>query len=107
MKHAPFVMLSHAVFDSPEYRAQRPIERDLLWLLIRKHNGINNGNVALGVREAAQYCHCSPMTACRAFATLQKAGLITATLKGHLVPEIGRSNVATRWRLNFLREPKT
>jgi hypothetical protein len=105
-KHPPFVMLPCSIFDSPEYRALRPVDRDLLWLLVRKHNGINNGNLALGVREAARHCHCSQMSACRAFANLQRAGLISATLKGHLVPEFGRPNVATHWRLNFIKEPR-
>jgi len=73
-------------------------------LLIRKHNGHNNGTIALGVREAANSCHCSQMTACRALTRLQKDGLITATYKEHLVPEIGRPDIATRWKLNFLKE---
>src|SRR5262249_9008205 len=60
--------------------------------------------IALGVREAARRCHCSQMTACRAFGRLQKDGLITATNKGHLVPEIGRPDIATRWKLNFLKK---
>ena len=45
-----------------------------------------------------------PKHACRALAKLQKIDLISATRKGHLVLEIGRPNVATRWRLNFLEE---
>ena len=49
-------------------------------------------------------CHCSRATAGRALKRLQTDGLITVTYKGHLVPEIGRPDVATRWRLNFLKE---
>jgi hypothetical protein len=102
-KHDPFIMLPHAVYDSPAFAALKPIDIAVLLLLIRKHNGHNNGGIALGVREAAKRCHCSQMTACRSFARLQKAGLISATYKGHLVPEIGRPDIATRWQLNFVK----
>ena len=44
------------------------------------------------------------MTACRSLARLQNARLITATYKGHLVPEIGRPDIATRWQLNFVND---
>lgn len=100
----PFIMLPHAVYDDPKFVALKPIHLAILLLLIRRHNGHNNGNIALGVREAAKRCHCSQMTACRALAHLQTMGFVTATYKGHLVPEPGRPDVATRWRLNFVTE---
>jgi hypothetical protein len=99
-----FIMLPHAVYDSPTFAQLKPIHVTILLLLIRKHNGYNNGAIALGVREAAKRCHCSQMTACRALTRLQEDGLITATYKGHLVPEIGRPDIATRWKLNFLKK---
>jgi len=58
-------------------------------LLLRRFKKYNNGNISLGVREAAAWCHCGQATACRAFMELQAAGFITCTHKGHLVPEIG------------------
>jgi hypothetical protein len=100
----PFIRLPWRIYDSPQFQALKPIDIAVLLLLIRKHNGHNNGSIALGVRETAQRCHCGQMTACRALKSLEKAGLITATYKGHLVPEIGRPDVATRWRLNFVNE---
>lgn len=103
-KHGPFIMLPHAVYDSPTFAALKPIDIAALLVLIRKYNGHNNGAIPLGVRETARRCHCSQMTACRALARLQEAGLITAAYKGHLVPEIGRPDVATRWKLNFVKE---
>jgi hypothetical protein len=104
MKHDPFIMLPYAVYDSPEFAALAPIHVAILLLLVRKHNGRNGDAISLGTREAAKRCHCSQPTACRALAHLQKAGLISVTYKGHLVPEIGRPDVATRWRLNFIKE---
>ena len=103
-KHEPFIMLPHAVYDSPEFAALEPIHVALLLLLLRKHNGFNNGDIPLGTREVEKRCHCGHATACRALKRLETDGLITATYKGHLVPEIGRPNVATRWRLTFLEE---
>jgi hypothetical protein len=99
-----FIMLSYSVYDSRAFATLKPIDIAVLLLLIRKHDGHNNGNISLGVRETAKKCHCAQMTACRALKSLERAGLITATYKGHLVPEIGRPDVATRWRLNFVTE---
>jgi hypothetical protein len=103
-KQGPFIRLPWEIYDSPEFQALKPMDIAVLLLLIRKHSGHNNGNISLGVREAATKCHCSQMTACRALKSLQDAGLIAVTYKGHLVPEIGRPDVATRWRLNFVNE---
>jgi hypothetical protein len=101
-----FIGLPYSVYDGDEFQALKPMDVVVLLLLIRKWNGHNNGNIALGVREAANRCHCSQMTACRALKNLEKARIITATYKGHLVPEVGRSDVATRWKLNFVTETK-
>lgn len=103
-KHDPFIMLPYDIYDSAIFAALEPIHIAILLLLIRKHNGHNNGAIALGVREIEKRCHCSRATAGRALKRLQTDGLITVTYKGHLVPEIGRPDVATRWRLNFLKE---
>jgi len=103
-KHEPFIMLPQAVYNSPAFEALNPIDIAVLLLLLSKRNGHNNGALALGVREAALRCHCSQATACRALRQLQTQRLITATYKGHLVPEVGRPNAVTLWRLNFLED---
>lgn len=105
-KHPPFIMLPHTVYDSPEFRALSPTDIAIILLLIYKWNGGNNGNIALGVREAAMRCHCGQNTACRSLKKLQDAGLITLTYRGHLVPEIGHPDVASRWRINFIHETR-
>jgi hypothetical protein len=99
-----FIKLSYAVYDSQEFAALNPIDIAVLLLLIRKHNGYNNGRVALGVREAAAKCRCGKASAQRALARLQQSGLVAITYKGHLVPEVGRPDAATKWRLNFVNE---
>jgi hypothetical protein len=100
----PFIRLPHSVYDSPAFATLKPIDIAVLLLLIRKHNGHNNGGISLGLREAARRCHCSLATACRALASLQKANLVSLTYKGHLVPEFGRPDAASRWRLNFVTD---
>jgi hypothetical protein len=105
--HDPFIMLPHAVYDSPAFAALKPIDIAVLLLLIRKHNGHNNGGISLGLREIVSRCRCSMATAWRALKRLQDAGLITETYKGHLVPEIGRPDVATRWKLTFVDETQS
>jgi hypothetical protein len=97
-------MLPHAVYDSPTFAALRAIDIAVLLLLIRKYNGQNNGSITLGLREVVNRCHCSQTTAWRALNNLQKANLIGISYKGHLVPEVGRPDVATRWRLNFVTD---
>jgi hypothetical protein len=107
MKGERFIMLPHAVYDSPAFAMLAPIDVAVLLLLIRKHNGRNNGEIALGVREVTSRCRCGMATALRALNRLQDAGLVGMVRKGHLVPEFGRANVASRWRLNFLTDPRT
>jgi len=103
-KNEKFIKLPYEVFDSPEFKALEHIDIRVLLLLIRKYNGFNNGGIQLGVREVVNKCVCGMATASRSLANLQKNGLISATYKGHLVPEYGRPNVPTRWRLNFVPE---
>jgi hypothetical protein len=99
-----FIKLPYAVYDSPAFQQLKPIDVAVLLLLIRKHNGHNNGAISLGLREVVTRCHCSQMTAWRALESLQRASLISRAFKGHLVPEIGRPDVASRWKLNFIKE---
>jgi hypothetical protein len=98
-----FIKLPHAVYDSPAFEALSPIEIRVLLAVLYKFNGHNNGGISLGVREVAARCRCGQTTATRSLTQLQKAGLITATYKGHLVPEPGRPDIATRWQINFVK----
>jgi hypothetical protein len=92
------------VFDAPEFDKLQAIDVRVLLLLIRKHNGHNNGAIVLGLREVVNRCHCSQATAWRALNSLQSANLISISYKGHLVPEVGRPDIASRWQLNFVIE---
>ena len=43
-------MLPHWAFDCPAYRSLKPGPRALLWELIRRHNGANNGRIGFSQR---------------------------------------------------------
>lgn len=59
--------------DSPAFATLKPIDIAVLLLLIREHNGHNNGGIGLGLREIASRCHCSFSTASRALDRLKKS----------------------------------
>jgi hypothetical protein len=101
-KDEPFIRIPQATYDGPAFRSLRPTEVAVLLLLASKFNGHNNGAISVGVREAARRCHCGKSTASRALARLQETGLITMTYRGHTVPEIGRPDAPSRWRVSFL-----
>ena len=100
----PFVRIPHSLFDSAEYRGLRPLSRDVLHLLIRRYNGRNNGQISLGAREAADWFGYGKTVANEAFRELEQAKLIAAVRRGHMVPEPGRKNVSTIWRIAFLKD---
>lgn len=94
--------MPHRIYDSAEFKALPHSAVGVLLLLCRKYTGFNNGSISLGVREAAATCKCSQMTACRAFRKLVIAKLIECTHKGHMVPDIGRPDIASQWLVTFL-----
>ena len=98
----PFIRIPQAAYNSPAFRSLLPVEVAVLLLVASKFNGHNNGALPLGLREAAKRCHCGQSTAGRALARLQETGLITLTYRGHMVPETGRPDAPSRWRVSFL-----
>jgi hypothetical protein len=95
-----FSPLVWSVIDSAEFADLSSVATRILLKLLRLHDGHNNGNIALGSREAARWAHCGQRTACRALSELVAARLITVVHKGHFVPQGVGKNIATRWRLN-------
>ena len=47
----PFVMMLYWAFDSVAFRTLKPGPRALLWEIIRRHNGGNNGRIGFSQRE--------------------------------------------------------
>ena len=69
-------MMLQSTFDSDKYRlVLTPFERDILWLLIRRHNGKNNGDISLGAREAAEWYGYRKTAANDAYGTSKRSDL--------------------------------
>jgi DNA-binding transcriptional regulator YhcF (GntR family) len=67
---------------------------------LRCHNGSNNGQIALSVRDAAKRCNISNDTAALAFTQLEDAGLIERVMKGSFKQ---RNRRASEYRILWLR----
>jgi DNA-binding MarR family transcriptional regulator len=98
----PFFPIVHSLFDSDAFRGLKPVERDILMLLLRRHNGHNNGTIRLGNREAADWYHCSHSTVVRALQKLERVGLIECTDKGRRGRKGDRPR-SSRWKITILR----
>ena len=79
-KKITFVMLRHDMMDSPTWRSLPPNARCVWCEIMRRYNGINNGNISLSCREASELCNISKNTAARAFKDLQEKGFIKIAL---------------------------
>jgi hypothetical protein len=102
----PFVMLPWWIFDSLAYRSLHPVARTLLWEIVRRYNGANNGSIGLGQREAATSCGVKRAdTIARYFAELEAKGFIGATRRGGFNMKDPSTRRATEWRLTWLDAP--
>jgi hypothetical protein len=97
-----FIQLWTNVKRSEAYHGLSVYARCLLFELLDRYRGINNGMIALGVREAADALRCGQATACRAMRELDDSGLAQPTTLG-----FWRGKRATEWRLAFYRCDKT
>jgi DNA-binding transcriptional MocR family regulator len=100
-----FTPLLHHTTDSAAWLALSAAAKALYPHLKRRagFNGNHNGDVFLGVRDAAKYLRVKKDTAARAFLELQAKGFLVAIRVGCLgVAGEGR---ATTWRLTELGTP--
>lgn len=98
-----FVKLDHWMLESASYAALRPVARALLVELARRFNGVNNGQIGLGEREAAERLGMTDRKAVRrAMAELQDAGFIVKTRAGGFNMKARGDRRATEWRLTWL-----
>jgi len=84
------------MLDSPAYRSLSCPARCLLVELYALHNGVNNGELYLSVREAARRLGVGNTTAWRAFGELEAKGFIRARQRGSFDWKAG---LATCWIL--------
>jgi hypothetical protein len=97
-----FLRLFTNVKRSVNYHGLSNYARCLLFELIDRYTGINNGFIGLGAREAAYELGCSHGTIINAMREIDDAGLARPTKLGS---RLGKK--ATEWRLTFLRCDKT
>lgn len=97
----PFIMIENWVFDSRAFRALKPGPRALLLELIRRHNGSNNGQIGLGVREAAKALNADKTTVNGYFKDLQVVGLIAPGRPGGFNMKVPTMRRASEWRLTW------
>lgn len=98
-----FLMLDNYVFDCPAYRALDAGPRCLLWELVRRFNGNNNGRIGLGVREGAKAINVTKDTASAYFRALSECGFIATSREGGFNMKDPSSRRATEWRLTWHR----
>lgn len=99
-------MLACWVFDCPSFRELKPGPRSLLWELVRRYNGNNNGSIGLGQREAAKALNLGRAdTVAGYFAELEERGFIVATRRGGFNMKDPSTRRATEWRLTWLDSP--
>ena len=103
----PFFPIVRSAYNNPKFHALSHVAVCLLLELLSRWSERRNGEIQFGVRDAAAKWHCGQATACRALKELQDAGFITCTRKGHQVPEPGRPDAPSRWRINFMKGPET
>jgi len=94
-----FIMIPNFVFDSSAFRALKPISWALLLVIVRRFNGRNNGEIALGQREAAEALGMkSRESIAAAFDDLAAKGIIRMTAAGAFARKTKR---ASEWELTF------
>lgn len=100
---ARFVQLHHWMLDCDAFTGLRPMARALLLELARRYNGVNNGMIGLGEREAASRLAIADRKAVRrAFAELEGAGFIAKTRAGGFNVKTPDARRASEWRLTWL-----
>lgn len=93
---ARHVRLYHWLMNSEAWNSLTPQARSVYIELERRHNGSNNGEIRLSVREAAQKCRISKDTAARALRELQEKGFLHVGTPGAFSCKLKRS---TEWIL--------
>ena len=77
-----FARLWRHVVNSARWRALSPPAAKMFCIALVGHNGRNNGQIRLGVREAAELAGLSKTAATRALAELVQAGFLAVETRG-------------------------
>lgn len=94
-------MLHHWVFDCPAYRSLKPGPRALLWELIRRHNGANNGRIVFGQRAMSEAINVADRETVAAYAReLEARGFIRVVRRGSFNVKVANRR-ASEWLLTM------
>lgn len=97
----PFVMLTHWAFDSAAYRSLKPGPRALLWELIRRHNGANNGRIGFSQRDMSAAINVADRETVAGYVReLEARGFIAAQRRGGFNVKVADRR-ATEWALTM------
>ena len=98
----PFVMLPHWAFDCPAYRTLKPGPRALLWELIRRHNGANNGRIGFSQRAMSVAINVADRETVAGYVReLEARGFIIAQRRGGFSVKAADRR-ASEWALTWL-----
>ena len=99
----PFVMLPHWAFDSPAYRSLKPGPRAILWELVRRYNGANNGQIGFSQRDMAAAINVADRETVAGYVReLEAKGFIKAMCRGSFNVKVADRR-ATEWALTWQR----
>ena len=93
-----YLLLPYKLLRSPQFRGLNGNEVRVLIELASRHNGFNNGKIAVGMTDLAQMLHMSKSTVQRALEGLQMFGFIKCRKPGQFM---GR--LASEWEVTFLK----
>ena len=85
-----FFILRHDIMDSKAWLGLSTNARCIWLALAKRHNGLNNGNIPLSVREAAEHIRSGKSTAARGFNELIDRRFIKVSQDAGLTMKYGR-----------------
>lgn len=98
-KNGRFFALQHHMMNSDAWQSLTPQEVAVFLRVAYRHNGANNGKIALSVRDAAKEANVSRNTASKALNSLCLKGLLNLTRPGGFSTNGGK---ATTYALTCL-----
>lgn len=100
----PWVQLGHWMMASAAWRSLKPQDRAVYIEIVAVYNGLNNGRIALGVRDAAERANVNKDTAAKCFRRLEDLGFIECAQAGSFSYKVRH---AAEWRLTHVRCDRT
>jgi hypothetical protein len=95
-------MLPQWAFDCPAYRTLKPGPRALLWELIRRHSGTNNGRIGFSQRDMSEALNVADRETVAGYVrTLETRGFIVAARRGGFNVKAADRR-STEWTLTWL-----